>query len=168
MSLNNLLQEIKRNKKLQAGNNGLSYRAIAENKSYYALIVNAVYDNNTIRIDLQVFNTSEGTRRSFKFSTDKAQIYYDEICDTLGTSGDPSELIEKVILMHLERNGQFQNLKVESLSDLKALKKHINKLKEKEPKSIMEQVEEDLALPFGDDNDSEEEDNLDDDLSDFD
>ena len=42
-----------------------------------------------------------------------SRTYYDMICNTLGTEGNPSDLIGKYIEFHYEENQGFENLRID-------------------------------------------------------
>lgn len=108
------LDEVRRNKKLRVDTGDFSI--IRNDKVYPALFTDAWHDKekNEIKVDAIVFASPKGTKREFKYRTNSAAlVHYEELCDTLGTNGNPCELIGKAAYLHFERNGDFQNVRID-------------------------------------------------------
>lgn len=92
------------------------YKIIRSEISYPAYIVNAEHNEERAEmvITFVVFTTPAGIRReiSFRMNT-AASYYYDEICNIIGTNGDPNQLIGKSVMLHFEDKNGFQNVRVE-------------------------------------------------------
>lgn len=115
-TLNEYLAEARINKKQRA--NSDHYQIIRNDKDYPAFIVDAWYDKEKgeIGVGFIVFTSPVGVRREVKFRTNSAGVhFYEELCDTVGTSGNPCELIGKAVYLHFEKNGEFQNVRVDTL-----------------------------------------------------
>lgn len=115
-TLNEYLAEARINKKQRASTD--HYQIIRNDKDYLAFIVDSWYDKEKgeIGVGFIVFTSPIGVRREIKFRTNSVGVhFYDELCDTVGTSGNPCELIGKAVHLHFEKNGEFQNVRVDAL-----------------------------------------------------
>lgn len=116
------LKEARHNRKKRKSDD---YFPIIRNERVYpALFTNAWIDKEKkeIVVRIVIFASPTGVEREFKFRTDTVAVhYYEELCDTVGTNGNPSELIEKAVHLHLEKNGNFQNLIVDELISIEEL-----------------------------------------------
>lgn len=117
---NELLNLAKQNKRKRIHENKeLTYCILNSDETYPAVIVDAEYnnkeDNSFIVLKLVVVKDSLQIERTFTFKFYNGSFGpYDSICETLGTSGSPSDLIGKCVYMHIERNGDYQNLRVDA------------------------------------------------------
>lgn len=141
--LKKYLVEAKNNRKNRESND--MFQLIQINKVYPALIIDAWFDKkiSEIGIELVVFNSPSGTRRKAKFRTDSAAIYhYQDICDTIGTDGNPRELIGKSVFLHYEKNGDFQNLKIDERVSKEELQEALEEQEEETDSDDLEVVDE--------------------------
>lgn len=116
----------KKSKKVQ-------YQIIKSNITYPAFIKNAEYREETDEMVIQfvVFNSLAGRECEAKFRMNNASShYYDEICDIIGSEGQPESLIGKTVYLHYENNNGFQNVKVESLITLEELNQYLEDLEQ--------------------------------------
>lgn len=114
--LKQYLAEARRNKKKRVTTD--DFQIIRNDEVYPALFTDAWHDKEKKEIgaDAVVFTSLTGVKREFKFRTDSAAIrYYEELCDTIGTNGNPCELIGKAVYLHFEKNGDFQNVRVDEI-----------------------------------------------------
>lgn len=131
--LKQYLAEAKRNRKKRATTDG--FQIIQNDKVYPAFFTDAWHDKEKKEIGANtvVFNSPAGVRREFKFRTDSAAIhYYEELCDTVGTNGNPYELIGKAVYLHFEKNGDFQNVKVDELISKEELQEALAEMEDDE------------------------------------
>lgn len=112
-----LLEEAKKNKeKRKSSQSGGEYFIPQPDKAYPTLFINAEYKGEEIWVCRSIFkNRSIFSRKIEKFKINGGNSFiYDDICAALGTDGNPADLIEKFAVCHIERNGNFQNLKVDA------------------------------------------------------
>lgn len=106
-----------------------SYEVILPDKSYYAYIKDSLHNDekNTVTLTVVIFRKSRGIEKKYSFSLkESACIYYDNLCHMLGSTGNPSELIGKFIIMHIEENQGYKNLVIDSEVGEKEFRKAIS------------------------------------------
>lgn len=132
-TLNEYLAEARSNKKQRVDTD--HYQIIRNNKAYHALFMDAWHDKEKkeLGVNAVVFTSPIGVRRDFKFRTDSVAVhYYEELCDTVGTNGNPCELIGKAVILHFEKNGDFQNVRVDGLISREELQEALAEMEEDE------------------------------------
>lgn len=116
---------------------GATYYMLNSNETYPALIMDAEYieDESVIVLHLAIIKGLSCIERFFKFKVfNGSSARYDAICEILGTNGNPSDLISKCFYMHIERNGDFQNLRVEAEMDKNEFEEMISGINSKSNK----------------------------------
>lgn len=111
-----------------------TYCMLNSDEAYPAFITDAEYikDDSAIVLYLAIIKGSSCIERSFKFKVfNGSSARYEAICETLGTDGNPSDLIGKCIYMHIERNGDYQNLRVDAEMDESEFKEMISDVNSK-------------------------------------
>ena len=120
-SFNDILEVAQRNKERRnREHKGTVYCTLNSDETYPAFIIDAEYieEDSSIAVYLNVIKGSSCIERKFTFKVSNGSAArYDAICETLGTDGNPANLIGKCIYMHLERNGDYQNLRVDAEMD---------------------------------------------------
>ncbi len=120
-NLKNVLELAQQNKNRRTHEHkGNVYCMLNSDETYPALIMDAEYheDDLVIVLYLAIIKGSSCIEKNFKFKVSNgSSTRYDVICETLGTNGNPSDLIGKCVYIHIERNGDFQNLRVEAEMD---------------------------------------------------
>ena len=115
--LKSVKKEVQCNRLKKANGVKSSYRVPKLNVPYHGLISNVSMDElyGDIEVEVRGYQYSvKPSTRKLKFNTNSPNIrYYHDICNTLGTSGDPSELIGKYIEFHLEQNKEYVNLRID-------------------------------------------------------
>lgn len=132
-TLNEYFKEVKRNKKKRVTTDDFSI--IRNDKAYLALITDAWHDKEKkeLGVSTVVFTSPVGVRRDFRFRTDSAAVhYYEELCDTVGTNGNPCELIGKAVILHFEKNGDFQNVRVDENISKEDLQENLAEMQDDE------------------------------------
>lgn len=137
-NLENLLDLAQQNKKRRTHENKeTTYCMLNSDETYSALVLDAEYmeDDSFIVLCLAIIKGASCIERTFKFKVfNGSSIQYDAICETLGTEGDPSDLIGKCVYMHIERNGDYQNLRVEAEMDKSEFEEMISGINSKSVK----------------------------------
>ncbi len=134
-----LLAEAKKNKEQRTSSqSGMGYFIPQPGRIYPAVITDAECreEEEEIWLYRSVFKSSSifsSKIEKFKMNGGNSFIY-DEICATLGTDGNPVDLIGKFVAIHIERNGDFQNLKVDAEIDEDEFREMINNLGSKNTK----------------------------------
>lgn len=131
--LKEYFEEVRRNKKKRVATDDFSI--IRNDKAYPALFMDAWHDKEKkeLGVNAVVFTSSVGVRRDFKFRTDSAAVhYYEELCDTVGTNGNPCELIGKAVILHFEKNGDFQNVRVDEIISKEDLQETLAEMQDDE------------------------------------
>lgn len=120
-SFNDILELAQKNKeKRTREHRGGVYCMLNSDEMYPALISDAEYveEDSSITMHLNVIKGSSCIERKFTFKVSNGNsARYDAICETLGTDGNPLDLIGKCVYIHLERNGDYQNLRVDAEMD---------------------------------------------------
>ena len=115
--LKSVKKEIQSNRLKRANGAKSSYRVTKLNVPCHGVFSNAIMNDVTGDIELEVRGYQDSIKpftRKHRYNVNSQSIrYYDDICNTLGTSGEPSELIGKYIEFHLEENKGFENLRVD-------------------------------------------------------
>lgn len=178
-TLDEYLAEARINKKQRVNTD--PYQIIQNDKEYPSLIVDAWHNKERweIGIGFIVFTSPVGVRREVKFRTNGAGVhFYEEMCETIGTNGNPSELIGKAVYLHFEKNGEFQNVRVDELISKEELQEVLAEMEDDEEERPRKTGKGSKASKFGEseesDVDSDEDTDIghdseyDDDFSDFD
>ncbi len=138
-NLSSILANISEKKKYKETNKKCMPSIIRLNKSYPAIIEDADYDENKqiVQLDLIIFNTAEGVKKTIWFSlSGSAAYYYNEFCRTIGCEGDYAEMLGKPLILHLEeslKNGKrYENVVADSFLQMEALKELLNEMQQKE------------------------------------
>lgn len=129
--LNEYLVEARSNKKQRMNTD--HYQIIQSGKPYPAFTVDAWYDKEKgeIIVCFIVFVSPVGVRREIKFRTNGVGAhFYDEMCETVGTNGNPCDLIGKAVYLHFEKNGEFQNVRVDMLISKEELQEALEEMEE--------------------------------------
>lgn len=112
------------------------YQIIRNNVQYHALILDAFYKKELSEmINTFVIFISPGKqiRRNVKFKMDgPGEHYYTDMCETLGTDGNPRDLIGKAVCLHFEKNGDFQNMRVDALISKEELEEALAEMEDDE------------------------------------
>lgn len=111
-----------------------NYCMLNSDETYSALVLDAEYMENdsAIALCLAIIKGSSCIERTFTFKVfNGSSARYEAICETLGTNGDPTNLIGKCVYMHIERNGDYQNLRVEAEMDKSEFEEMISDINSK-------------------------------------
>lgn len=131
-SFNDILELAQKNKDRRTREHkGTVYCMLNSDEVYPALISDAEYieDDSAIVVYLNIIKGSSCIERKFSFKVSNGNsARYDAICETLETDGNPLDLIGKCIYMHLERNGDYQNLRVDAEMDESEFEEMVCKL----------------------------------------
>lgn len=132
-TLDDYFADAKNNRKQRENNSEL--KIIRNNKEYPAFIVNAFLneEKTAVVVRFVIYNSSIGTEREVKFRIDSgARYYYEEMCEMIGTDGNPDDLIGKAVFLHLEKNERFQNVKIDARISRKELREIIAEMENEE------------------------------------
>ncbi len=134
-----VIEEANRNKKQwQCKQSGWSHQIIKLDQPLPADIINAEYkeEEDMILLDFTIFTSPwSSTKRIARFKMDgMGAVFYDRICEILGTDGNPADLIGKYAVIHIERKGDFENLKVDYEMDEQEFLEMVNSLGSKSTK----------------------------------
>lgn len=127
--LQQYLNEANQNKAKMAKHRG--FKTIQNGQSYPALISNVRFDEEKeeIIVEFLVFVSASEVRRERKFKTSgNARYFYDDLCNTLGTDGDPSQLLGRAMVLHFEQNGDFQNVRADARISMEELDEAIARM----------------------------------------
>ncbi len=134
----NLLELAEKNKKRRTSEKKENvYCMLKSDEVYSAIITDAECDeeDSMIVLYLTIIKDSSYVERDFSFKLiNGISGWYENICETLGTNGNPSDLIGKCIYMYIEKNGNYQNLRVNAEMDKEDFEKMISDINSKSNK----------------------------------
>jgi len=116
-----------------------SYYILNSDETYPAFIMDAEYneEDSFIVLYLTIIKGAIPIERNFRFKvfSGNSSSQYDAICETLGTSGNPSDLIGKCVYIHIEKNGDYQNLRVDAEMEKSEFEEMISAINNKSTKA---------------------------------
>lgn len=123
-----------------------SRRIVEMNSDHLAMILDVAeedYNNRKrTKITFKIFNQSEGNTDDYYFYRYGGGLkYFNELFDVLGTD-DVVEFIGKVVVVRLEENDGFVNIRVFAEATMEELDQEITRLKEEEQKGNWRNVKE--------------------------
>ena len=129
MTLQEAIEKAKNNKKDRV--NDPDYVIIENNKEYPAVIlnVNLQEDPKAVCVEFLIYNTADGKDKKYTFYLNgMGEVYYRQFCELLNVKSYKS-LLGKLLSLHFEANGEYQNIKADAELTAEDIEEHIKKLK---------------------------------------